>query len=148
MNNVLQNSLRALCLVPLTALCLVVAPAQAEDPPAPMPSATMPHGPMQPVAPAAPASPAEPAATAAPAADMPAKPMMSGMDGMMHMPMSGDPDKDFASMMKMHNQRAVDMAQMELANGKSPAMKAMATRMIAAHKKEIVQLEQWLAKQK
>lgn len=145
MNNVLQNSLRAVCLVPLTALCLVMAPAQAADPPAPMPSATMPHGPMQP---AAPAAPAEPAATAAPGADMPMKPMMSGMDGMAHMPMSGDPDKDFANMMKMHHQRAVDMAQMELANGKSPALKAMATRMIAAQKKEIIQLERWLAKQK
>ncbi len=132
MNIALQNSIRALCLVPMTALCLLVATAQAADPPAATPSETMPRGPMQP---------------AAAGVDAPKKPMMPGMAGMAHMPMSGDADKDFATMMKMHHQRAVEMAQTELANGKSPAMKAMATRIIAAQKKEIVQLERWLARQ-
>lgn len=42
----------------------------------------------------------------------------------------------------------VEMAQMELAHGKSPAMIAMARQIIEAQKKEIAQLEQWLAKQK
>jgi uncharacterized protein (DUF305 family) len=41
----------------------------------------------------------------------------------------------------------VEMAQMKLAHGKSPAMKAMARQIIEAQKKEIAQLEQWLAKQ-
>ena len=133
MNFVLHNSLRALALAPLTALCLVVAPALATDAPTTPPAATMPHGPMQPTA---------------PGVDAQKKPAMSGMGGMEHMPMSGDADKDFATMMKMHHQHGVDMAQTELANGKSPAMKALATRIIAAQKKEIAQLEQWLAKQK
>ena len=74
--------------------------------------------------------------------------MMSGMDSMKGMQMSGDTDKDFAMMMKVHHQGAVDMAQMELAHGKSPAMKAMATKIIAAQKKEIAQFDRWLASQK
>lgn len=44
--------------------------------------------------------------------------MKMGMDKMQSMPMSGDTDKDFASMMKMHHQQGVEMAQMEIANGK------------------------------
>lgn len=74
--------------------------------------------------------------------------MMTGMDSMQKMPMSGDTDKDFAMMMKIHHQQAVDMAQMELAHGKSPAMKVMAKQIIAAQKKEIAKFDQWLAKQK
>ena len=54
--------------------------------------------------------------------------MMKGMDDMKSMPMTGDTDKDFASMMKMHHQQGVDMAKMELANGKSAEMKAMARK--------------------
>ena len=73
---------------------------------------------------------------------------MSGMDGMQKMQMSGDTDKDFAMMMKMHHQRAVEMAQMELAHGKSPEMKAMSRKIIAAQKKEIADFDRWLAKQK
>ena len=76
------------------------------------------------------------------------KSTMPGMDGMQKMPMSGDTDKDFAMMMKMHHQKGVEMAQMELDHGKSPAMKAMAKKIIAAQNKEIAQFDQWLAKQK
>ncbi len=74
--------------------------------------------------------------------------MMMGMDGMQKMPMSGDTDKDFAMMMKMHHQQALNMAEMELANGKSPEMKTMAKQIIVAQKKEIAQFDKWLAKQK
>ena len=73
------------------------------------------------------------------------KPMM---DGMSAMKMSGDTDKDFAVMMKIHHQGAVDMAEMQLAHGKSPAMKDMAKKIIAAQKKEIAQFDRWLATQK
>ncbi len=76
------------------------------------------------------------------------KSMMTGMDGMQKMSMSGDTDKDFAMMMKMHHQQGVEMAEMELANGKSPAMKTMARNIIAAQKKEIAQFDKWLATQK
>ena len=74
--------------------------------------------------------------------------MMMGMDGMQKMPMSGDTDKDFAMMMKLHHQQALNMAELELANGKSAEMKAMARQIIAAQKKEIAQFDKWLAKQK
>ena len=72
----------------------------------------------------------------------------SGPAGMQKMPMSGDTDKDFAMMMKLHHQRALDMAQVELDRGKSPEMKAMAQSIITSQKKEIAQFDAWLAKQK
>ena len=74
--------------------------------------------------------------------------MMKGMDSMQKMPMSGDTDKDFAMMMKMHHQQGVEMAQMEIAHGKSPAMKSMAKKIVAAQNKEIAEFDRWLAKQK
>lgn len=74
--------------------------------------------------------------------------MKSGMDSMQNMQMTGDMDKDFAMMMKIHHQGALDMAKMELAHGKSPAMKAMAKKIITAQKKEIAQFDRWLAKNK
>ena len=74
--------------------------------------------------------------------------MMTGMDGVNKMTMSGDIDKNFAMMMKIHHQQAVDMSEMEVAHGKSPAMKAMAKQIIAAQKKEIAKFDQFLAKQK
>ena len=127
------NPIKAIGLGPLIALCLVSAGAQAQKAPAMAPSASMPMGQMQ--------------QGAAGSRDMKAA-MMMGMDGMQRMPMSGDTDKDFAMMMKMHHQQAVNMSEMELAQGKSPEMKAMAKKIIAAQKKEIAQLDQWLAKQK
>ena len=74
--------------------------------------------------------------------------MMMGMESMQKMTMSGDADKDFAMMMKIHHQGAIDMAQMELSQGKSSEMKATARKIIAAQKKEIAQFDKWLAKQK
>ena len=133
MNLNLHKSLKTLCLAPLAALCLVSAGAQAQTAPAMSPSASMPMGQMQ--------------KGAAGSKDMMSS-MMMGMEGMQKMPMSGDTDKDFATMMKMHHQQAVNMSEMELAKGKSPEMKAMAKKIIAAQKKEIAQLDQWLAKQK
>jgi uncharacterized protein (DUF305 family) len=67
---------------------------------------------------------------------------------MQNMPSSGDTDKDFAMMMKMHHQQGVDMAKIELEQGKSPEMKAMAKRIISAQQKEILRFDQWLANQK
>ena len=40
--------------------------------------------------------------------------MMKGVDGMQKMQMTGDSDKDFAMMMKMHHQQGVEMAQMQI----------------------------------
>lgn len=74
--------------------------------------------------------------------------MQAGMEAMESMETSGNIDKDFAMMMKIHHQQALDMAKVELAYGKSSTMKAMAKKIITAQKKEIAQFESWLAKQK
>ena len=127
------NPGKALCLVPIAALWLASASAQAQTAPAMAPSASMPMGQMQ--------------KGMAESHDMKAS-MMMGMEGMQKMTMSGDTDKDFAMMMKTHHQQALNMAEMELAHGKSPEMKTMAKQIIAAQKKEIAQFDKWLAKQK
>lgn len=72
--------------------------------------------------------------------------MMSGMDGMKTMKLTGNTDMDFAMMMKMHHQQALEMAQMELDNGKSAEMKALARKIIAAQKKEIAEFDKWMSK--
>lgn len=131
MNTYPLKSLRTLYLVPLTALCLMTT-VQAQTA-QPMASPNMPKDQMQ---------------GGMMGSDGMKHSMMSGMDSMNKMSMSGDTDKDFAMMMKIHHQQAVDMSEMEIANGKSPAMKAMAKQIIAAQKKEIAKFDQWLTKQK
>lgn len=74
--------------------------------------------------------------------------MMSGMQKMQGMQPTGNPDKDFAAMMRMHHQQAVEMAQAELQHGKSAELKKMAQKMAKDQQKEIAQLDQWLAKNK
>ncbi|MGJ7498563.1 DUF305 domain-containing protein [Variovorax sp. RT4R15] len=132
MNSKMLKLLRAAIFVPLTAVSLASA-AQAQTAKPAASSANMPMGGMQ--------------SGAGGSADM-KQSMMSGMDSMQKMQMSGDTDKDFATMMKIHHQGAIDMAQMELAHGKSPIMKAMAKNIIAAQKKEIAKFDRWLSTQK
>jgi len=78
--------------------------------------------------------------------------MHGSMKGMMKsmesMKMTGDTDRDFATMMKVHHQGAIDMAQMELQNGKDAKMRAMAKGIIKAQQKEIKEFDKWLAKRK
>ena len=59
------------------------------------------------------------------------------------MPMSGDVDKDFAAMMSIHHQMAIDMADVLLESGSNAELKAMAVKMKAAQQEEIKQLEQY-----
>ena len=115
----------------------------------------MPLNAQTPAAPVAPATPAAPMAMPSKAmpstmmgSDAMKQSMMAGMDSMQNMPMSGNVDRDFASMMKMHHQQGVDMAQMQLKNGKSSKMKSMAKKIVAAQNKEIAEFDTWLAKQK
>ena len=63
---------------------------------------------------------------------------------MASMPMTGDADRDFALMMRIHHQGAIDMSQAELATGKDPQMRRLAKEIIAAQKKEIALIERWL----
>lgn len=74
--------------------------------------------------------------------------MMSGMQKMQGMQPTGDTDKDFAMMMRVHHQQAVDMAKVEAQHGKSVELKAMAHKMMKDQQKEIAQLNKWLANHK
>ena len=75
------------------------------------------------------------------------KSMMKGNnDQMASMKMTGNADVDFAMMMRVHHQGAIDMAQAELRDGKDAQMRKLATSIIAAQKKEIAQLDKFLAK--
>ncbi|MES2887807.1 MAG: DUF305 domain-containing protein [Pseudomonadota bacterium] len=69
----------------------------------------------------------------------------SHLDRMKGMRPSGDTDKDFALLMKAHHQHGIEMAQAEIGQGKSPELKAMASKLIAEQQKQIEQLDQWLA---
>ena len=76
------------------------------------------------------------------------KVMMKDMsDKMSSMPMMGNQDVDFARMMRVHHQGAIDMAQPELRNGQQPEMRKLAKNIIAAQKKEIALIDKFLAKQ-
>ena len=75
------------------------------------------------------------------------KAMMKGMnDKMAGMTMTGNHDVDFAQMMRIHHQGAIDMAEMELKNGKDASMRKMAQEVIKAQKKEIATIDRYLAK--
>ncbi len=60
--------------------------------------------------------------------------------GHMSMPMSGNVDKDFAMMMSMHHQQAIDMINVFAKHGQSAELKAMAMKMKTAQTEEIKQL--------
>ncbi len=74
--------------------------------------------------------------------------MMGMMKSMDAMKPTGNMDRDFAAMMKVHHEGAIDMSQMELQSGKDPKMRAIAKRIIEAQKREIKEFEQWLGQHK
>ncbi len=76
------------------------------------------------------------------------KSMQSGMSQMMSMKMTGDPDHDFAMMMRMHHQGAVEMADLEIKQGKNAPTKALATKIKAANEQEIKEMTQFLSTHK
>ncbi|HET8876576.1 MAG TPA: DUF305 domain-containing protein [Casimicrobiaceae bacterium] len=52
-------------------------------------------------------------------------------------PMTGDPDHDFAAMMIPHHQGAIDMAKVELLHGKNAALRRLAQEIIVTQRSEI-----------
>lgn len=68
--------------------------------------------------------------------------MMSKMDTMQK---TNDPEIDFARMMKMHHQGAIDMANLELQQGKNDSMKKTAQKIITEQQAEIQQFNTILA---
>jgi uncharacterized protein (DUF305 family) len=81
------------------------------------------------------------AASAAAKGAMDMKPMMQNMNqDMMDMPMSGNPDRDFAMMMRRHHQGGIDMAKEYLKHGKDGKLRGMAQKMISQQTKERTEL--------
>lgn len=72
------------------------------------------------------------------------KSMSSAMDQMKSMQMSGDTDKDFATMMMHHHEHGVAMAKMEVEHGMSSKLKGMAQKSITKHNQEIKEFKNWL----
>ena len=69
------------------------------------------------------------------------------MEGMMTLPSTGDPDKDFVLMMMPHHEGAIAMAKVELQYGDDPEVRALAEAVVAAQAKEVTWMKDWLAKQ-
>ena len=74
--------------------------------------------------------------------------MRHGAQAMQDMKPSGDVDRDFAAMMRMHHQQAVEMSQAYLKQAKSPEMKQMAQKIIRDQQREIAQFDKWLREHK
>ena len=71
--------------------------------------------------------------------------MMVTMPAMHEGMMIENPDVAFACGMIAHHQGAIDMAQVLLAHGENPQMRALADEIIAAQVGEIEQMTSWLA---
>lgn len=76
------------------------------------------------------------------------KSMQSGMNQMMSMKTTGDPDHDFAMMLKMHHQSAVDMSDIEIKQGKNAQVMALAKQIKTANQKEIGELTTFMKSHK
>lgn len=77
--------------------------------------------------------------------------MMEQMDNMMKMSqtadvqlITGDTDNDFATLMIVHHQSAIDNASAYLHHGNNAQIKAMANNIVSAQNMEIVELSSWL----
>ena len=60
--------------------------------------------------------------------------------------MTGNVDHDFASMMARHHQAAIDMARVEVEQGRDPEMKRTAQEMIQKQQQEIIELRAWMSR--
>jgi uncharacterized protein (DUF305 family) len=70
--------------------------------------------------------------------------MDQAMDRMMermHVPATGDADRDFVKMMIPHHQGAIDMAVAELRYGKNPQLKRIAQEIIVDQQQEIAAMQ-------
>ena len=65
-------------------------------------------------------------------------------DNCMRMSKTGNADVDFIRSMIPHHQMALDMAEKELKNGRDPAAREMAQKIIVAQEREISTMKKWL----
>ena len=70
------------------------------------------------------------------------------MNDMMAMKMTGNLDNDFVTMMIMHHESAVTMANAELSKGKNAELKKMAQKIVKDQTAEIKEFQNWLNKNK
>ena len=72
---------------------------------------------------------------------------MNNMDAKMkETKMTGNKDKDFAMLMKVHHMGAIEMSNGELGDGKDYEIKKIAQQIIEAQNKEIIEFDKYLAK--
>src|SRR5258705_7852401 len=64
--------------------------------------------------------------------------------GMNSAPHTGDPDRDFVTMMIPHHQGAIDMAKAILLYGKDPQLRRLAQEIITDQQSEIQLMQLWL----
>ncbi len=80
------------------------------------------------------------------AGGMDMKTMMKDMnEKMSSMPMTGNQDVDFAMMMRVHHQGAIDMAEAALRFGHDPVLRRLAQGIIVEQQQEIAVMRQALA---
>jgi uncharacterized protein (DUF305 family) len=72
-------------------------------------------------------------------------PVYAMMEKVKTIRMTGDFDRDFANIMLLNHQEAVDISEMAATTVKDPEIKEMAQRMVADHKSEIEQLKKFIA---
>ncbi len=80
---------------------------------------------------------------------MAGKTMMSAMNTMMtdmkNISSTGNPDNDFATLMKAHHISAIEMSQLELARGTDPEMRRIAQKAINEQQAEVTTLNSFLS---
>lgn len=82
---------------------------------------------------------------ASPATPGPFDGVMRRMQALTMQPPSGNVDLDFVREMIPHHQAAIDMAKIELEQGKDPEIRALAEAIVAAQEEEITTMQAWLA---
>ena len=71
--------------------------------------------------------------------------MTAMMDNMKAIKSTGNPDNDFAALMKAHHLGAIEMAQMEVAKGNDAQVRQMAQKMIDDQQKEVAEFNTFLS---
>ncbi|RST30113.1 DUF305 domain-containing protein [Sphingomonas ginkgonis] len=77
--------------------------------------------------------------------------MTTAMERMHHgmmRPASGDPDRDFAEMMIVHHEGAIDMAKIQLQYGKNEQLRRLAQGIIVEQQQEIATMKRILDEHK
>ncbi len=96
--------------------------------------------------PTMPGMPKAPGQAAASPADQAFMAAMDRMNATMKVPLTGNPDADFVTMMIPHHQSAVDMAKVELQYGKDEQLRRLAQRIVDSQTKEIDRMRRWQAR--